>query len=138
MREELGITKLKVIIIFFVLFLMVYILFVVNKGDNSKKKKYNFVNEENQVVYRENSYMTIDPNTIARDGDQNIVELDETEIPEGMITENIDINSLPVIEPSNDISTMNTNNLTVESLDADAQNEVLNTIPETQNSTANE
>ena len=53
MKSEKGITKIKLILIIFVLFIIFYGIFVYMKKDKK------FMNEENRVVYRETNYNSI-------------------------------------------------------------------------------
>lgn len=104
--DNKGITKLKIIIIFFVLFIIIYGVYVVNKKDDNLNK--NIMKEENQVKYREEGLPVVDvgnitvfsdddepnvPTNVNNNNNNNYMVSNDTQM-----TIDIDSNSIPIGE----------------------------------------
>ena len=116
MRREKGITKLKLIIIIFVIFVVVYGVFVVSQKN---KKEENVMKEENKVVYIEqdfNKHYEYNQNIAEIDIDKNEVqtELDTPDvIEEGdyILLEDDDIDNTTQEELDNNLTQKSINEI---------------------------
>lgn len=97
--DNKGITKLKIIIIFFVLFIIIYGVYVINKKDDNLNK--NIMKEENQVKYREEGLPVIDI------GNRSYIINDDDELDESS-----DVNNYMVSNDSQ-ITTIDPNNVPI-------------------------
>ncbi len=98
MKDESGITKLKLAVIVILGALVVYGIFYLSNS-NKKRSMYNFINEENKVVYREQINMPIDSDTITPSLSNEIISINEIHIDSSSIKNSVPVkpNSTPKI-----------------------------------------